>query len=427
PFYNRVTLPDYISGEQQWEQLVKMKDSEEPLYNIKLLRGISIVKIDRVNKMVTDSRGVKTAYDVLLIATGSRAAIPKNVPALPGIFSMRSRNDADSFKKHLPQNGHVVIVGGGLLGLEMAASLREMGIKITIVQRISRFLNRQLDALGSQLLHEEMVDQGCDIYYDDEVQLFYGRAKLTGIGLKSGRKINCDAMILAIGTTPNLELAKECGLECKRGVVVNERLQTSDRDIYAIGEIAEFKGVLYGITAAAEQQAEVMAKYMNGDIASYYKGSLFMNIIKIHGFDLCSIGLPESPDDKHYEEIVFIDKAKRYYKKCIIHEDRLVGAILIGDKSEFQEFRELIANKTELSEKRIQLLRSGNKMEPVLGKLICSCNNVGSENILNKIAAGCSNLKDLCAATGAGLGCGSCKPEVNGLLENSLKANVLIK
>jgi ferredoxin-nitrate reductase len=309
----------------------------------------------------------------------------------------------------------------------MAASLREMGVKITVIQRTSKFLNRQLDDLGSRLLHEEMVDQGCDIYYDDEVQLYYGRSKLTGIGLKSGRKINCDAMILAIGTTPNMEIAKECGLECRRGVIVNERLQTSDPDIYAIGEIAEFKGTLYGITAAAEQQAEIVAGYMNGDIASYYKGSLFMNIIKIHGFDLCSIGLPECPDDKEYEEVVFIDKAKRYYKKCIIYQDRLVGAILIGDKSEFLEFRDLIANKTELSEKRLQLLRSGNKADPVLGKLVCSCNNVGSENIRKKIEGGCHNMKDLCATTGAGTGCGSCRPEVKRLLDEALQSVIIAK
>ena len=208
PFYNRVMLPDYISGEQQWEQLVKMKDSEEPAYRISLLRGVSVERINREHKYIIDSRGIKTHYDILIMATGSRAAIPKNVPSLPGIFSMRSRTDADNFKKHVPKNGHVVIIGGGLLGLEMAASLREMNIKITIVQRISRFLNRQLDVLGSQLLHEEMVDQGCDIYYDDEVQLYYGRSKLTSIGLRSGRKIDCDAMIIAIGTIPNLELAR---------------------------------------------------------------------------------------------------------------------------------------------------------------------------------------------------------------------------
>ena len=420
PFYNRVMLPDYISGAQSWDQLVKMKESEEPDYNIKLQKGVSVEKIDRENKCVTDSNGLITYYDILIMATGSRAAVPKNVPQLPGVFTMRSRTDADEFKNHIPSNAHVVIVGGGLLGLEMAASLREVNIKITIVQRISRFLDRQLDPLGSQLLHEEMAEQGCDIYYDDEVQLFYGQSKLTGIRLKSGRHIECDAMVIAIGTSPNIELAKDCGLDCQRGVIVNERMQSSDPNVYAIGEIAEFNGFLYGITAAAEQQAAVVAQYINGDISSYYQGSLLMNIIKIHGFDLCSMGIPECPNEHEYEEIVFIDKAKRYYKKCIIHQDRLVGAILIGDKSEFQEFRELIANKIELSDKRLQLLRSGKKAEPVLGKLVCSCNNVGSENLKKKIAEGCNNFKDLCAITGAGTGCGSCRPEVQRIFESCL-------
>jgi ferredoxin-nitrate reductase len=420
PFYNRVMLPDYISGHQNWGQLVKMQDAEEPIYNISLQRGVSVEEVNRTEKYVLDSRGQRTDYDVLIMATGSRAAVPRHMPALSGIFTMRSRTDADNFKNHLPAQAHVVIVGGGLLGLEMAASLREGGTKVSIVQRTSRFLDRQLDQLGSQLLQEEMLDQGCDLYFNDEVELYYGRSRLTGVGLKSGRRLDCDALILAIGTVPNLELARDCGLTCKRGVVVDSHLQTSDPSVYALGEIAEFEGTLYGITAAAEQQATLVARYLSGDVGSYYQGSTFMNIIKIHGFDLCSIGLPECPDTVHYEEIVFIDKAKRYYKKCIIHQDRLVGAILIGDKSEFQEFRELIANKTELSDKRLQLLRSGSKAAPVLGKLVCSCNNVGADNLRQAIAAGCDTLKELCATTGAGTGCGSCRPEVQRLLESSL-------
>jgi len=424
PFYNRVMLPDYISGVQKWEQLVKMTDEEEPGYNIILHRGISVEKIDKEKKFVIDSRGKKTDYDILIMATGSRAAVPKNIPNLPGIFTMRSRTDADNFKNHISKEAHVVIVGGGLLGLEMAASLCEVGVRISIIQRISRFLDRQLDPLGSQLLHEEMIRQGCDIYYDEEVQLFYGQEKLTGVRLKSGKHIQCDALIIAIGTVPNTELAKSIGLEHKRGVVVNDYLQTSDPDIYAIGEIAEFKGTMYGITAAAEQQAHVLANYLQGDIASYYSGSTFMNIIKIHGFDLCSIGIPECPNYEEYEEVVFMDRAKNYYKKCIIHEDKLVGAILIGDKEEFREFKELIENKTELSEKRIQLLRSGKKSEPVLGKLVCSCNNVGSDNLKKKIGEGCTDLKELCAITGAGTGCGSCRPEVKRILDELLNSNI---
>jgi ferredoxin-nitrate reductase len=226
-----------------------------------------------------------------------------------------------------------------------------------------------------------------------------------------------DVLVFAIGTVPNIEIARDAGLEHRRGLVVDGYLRTSDPYIHAIGEIAEFGGNLYGFTAAAEQQAGVLAHYLNGDIASFYTGTVPMNIIKIHGFDLCSIGLSESPDSREYEEIVFIDKARRYYKKCIIHQDRLVGAILIGDKEEFREFRDLITRRIELSDKRLQLLRSGTRAEPVQGRLVCSCNNVGSGNLRKKIAEGCTDLAALCAATGAGTGCGSCRPEVKKILE----------
>ncbi|HEX7366568.1 MAG TPA: (2Fe-2S)-binding protein, partial [Pelobium sp.] len=135
------------------------------------------------------------------------------------------------------------------------------------------------------------------------------------------------------------------------------------------------------------------------------------------------IGIPECPNDE-YEEIVFIDKAKRYYKKCIIHKDKLVGTILIGDKGEFQEFRELISKKIELSDKRLQLLRSGKTPEPVIGKLVCSCNNVGEGNIETAVKNGCTNLNAICDKTGAATGCGSCKPEVKRIMEAVLESSL---
>ena len=426
PFYNRVMLPDYISGEQQWEQLVKMKDHEENDFHIRLHRGVSIEHIDRQSKLVTDSNGKTYSYDVLLMATGSRPAMLRDVPPLKGIFTMRSRDDADRFITHMAQsNGTIVIVGGGLLGIELAASLREINREVVVIQRISRLMDRQLDPLGSQLLQEELTNKGIDIYYNDEIERFLGETGVTGIRLKSGLTIQCEAIVIAIGTVPNIELAKAAGIDCKRGVVVDAYLKTSDPSIFAIGEIAEFKGMLYGITAAAEQQAAIVAQYLRGDIAVYYEGSLLMNILKMHGTDLCSLGLAECPDDPAYEEVVFIDKSRRYYKKCIVHNDRLVGAILIGDKSEFIEFRDLIQNKTELSEKRLQLLRSGKKADPVIGKLVCSCAGVGEGNINKKIEEGFTDLPSLCQASGAGLGCGSCRPEVKALLEKAEAAAVL--
>jgi ferredoxin-nitrate reductase len=428
PFYNRVMLPDYISGTQQWEQLVKMTDEEERSLKVNLHRNNSISAIHRQAKTVTDSHGVVHTYDVLILAMGSRATRFKDTPSLPGIFTMRNRTDADGFLKHIhPEHGKVLIVGGGLLGIELAASLREMNFEVAVLQRTSKLMDRQLDALGSRLLSEELRDRGIELVYNDEIERFSGLEKLDGVRLKSGRHFACQAVVLSIGTTPNIELAQAAQLPCKRGVVVNEYLQTSDEAVYAIGEIAEFNGMLYGITAAAEQQAEVVARYLCGDVTDYYQGTLLMNILKLHGADLCSLGMVETPEDPAYEEVVFIDKAKRYYKKCIIHNDRLVGAILIGDKSEFLEFRELISKKMELSEKRLVLLRSGGKATPVIGKLVCSCGSVGAGNLEDKIAEGCDSVEKLCKATGAGMGCGSCRPEIQALLEKQAAPKAVLE
>ena len=419
PFYNRVLLPDYISGEQTWEQLVKLREEQFAEANIIVHKGVGIAHIDRSAKVVTDTNGVEHQYDKLLLGMGSRAFMPKGVPRLPGIFNMRSRLDADSLLPFLRGEApHAVVVGGGLLGLELAASLRQLGVRVTLVHRSGRFMERQLDQLASELLYLELLDRGIDIYFNEEVQTFAGTNRLEGVQLKSGRKLNCQVVIMAIGTEPNIELARAAGLSCNRGVVVNDYLQTSDPDIFAAGEVAQWNGQMWGVTLAAEQQAEAAARFIAGDISQPYRGSLAMNMLKMEGLHLCSIGISEVPTNQPgYEEIVFIDKSKRYYKKCIVHNDKLVGAILVGDKNEFAEFRDLIANGIELSDKRLQLLRSSKKVDPVAGKLVCSCNSVGQGNLERVIQAGCTDFGQLCQQTGAGTGCGSCRPEVRSILE----------
>ncbi|WP_420147342.1 molybdopterin-dependent oxidoreductase [Spirosoma sp.] len=419
PFYNRVLLPDYISGAQSWEQLVKLREDQFDEANIIVHKGVGIAHIDRKAKVVTDTDGVEHSYDKILLGTGSRAFMPKGVPRLPGIFNMRSRLDADSLKPFFNQpDPHTVIVGGGLLGLELAASLRQIGVRVTVIQRAGRFMERQLDPLASELLYLELLDRGIDIYFNEEVQTFVGTDRVEGIRLNSGRTIHCQAVVIAIGTEPNTELARTAGLNCNRGVVVNDYLQTSDPDIFAAGEVAQWNGQMWGITLAAEQQADVAARYIAGDISQPYRGSLGISILKMEGLHLCSMGITEVPaNTTDYEEIIFIDKAKRYYKKCIVHNDKLVGAILVGDKNEFAEFRELIAKGVELSDKRLQLLRASKKVDPVEGKLVCSCNSVGQGNLERAIQAGCADFQQLCQKTGAGTGCGSCRPEVRSILE----------
>jgi ferredoxin-nitrate reductase len=280
-------------------------------------------------------------------------------------------------------------------------------------------MERQLDPLASELLYLELLDRGIEVYFNEEVQTFVGTDRVEGVRLNSGKCIACQVVVIAIGTVPNVELAREAGLICNRGVIVNDYLQTSDPAIFAAGEVAQWNGQMWGITLAAEQQAEVAARFIAGDISGPYRGSLAISLLKMEGLHLCSMGLTEVPaNDGIYEEIIFVDKSKRYYKKCIVQGDKLVGAILIGDKNEFAEFRDLIANGTELSEKRLQLLRASKQVDPLEGKLVCSCNTVGQGNLERAIQVGCSDFQQLCQQTGAGTGCGSCRPEVRSILES---------
>lgn len=424
PFYNRVLLPEYVNDTLSWEKLQKFRSGEFEALDVSMQLENEIVAINRAEKYIIDKRGQKHGYDKLILATGSRAHIPNDAPIhLPGVFTMRTRYDADRLKNYLSPNGQVLIIGGGLLGLELAVSLRDIDVQVSILQLGSRLMERQIDNLAGQLLLDFIEEKNITVYINDQMQSVeqdVATGKLSA-SFRSGKIIRIDAIVYAVGTRPNIEFAQEAGVETARGIIVNDHLQTNDPDIFAMGEIAEHRGKTLGITSAAEKQADILARFIHGDMQSLYDGAVPMNILKLSGLDLCSIGIAEIPaDDDDYEEILFIDKSKRYYKKCIIKDDRLVGAILIGDKSEFAEFKTLIEDKIELSERRMQLLRSGKKTEPVLGKLVCSCNQVGSGNLQKLLDDGCTELGDICRRSGAGLGCGSCKPEIQQIIRESL-------
>lgn len=428
-FYNRVLLPEYVTEELTWEQLLKIKQKELSKLNIKVYPETSIKTIDSEAKVVTDTNGEQHTFNKLILATGSRPFIPKDVQIdLPGRFTMRNKSDADRFKAYLdatglpPEEQHVVIVGGGLLGLELAAAMKHKNVKMTIIQRASRLMERQLDMVSSKLLALDVQERGIQIYFDNEVSTVFNDddTGALNITLKSGKFITANAIVYAIGTIPNIEIARENGIVCGRGVKVNQHLQSSHPDIFAIGEIAEFNNQLFGITSAAEEQATILANYIAGDISCAYNGSVLMNILKFNDLNLCSIGEINVPEnDDSFEEIIFTDISKRYYKKCIVKDDLLIGAVLMGDKNEFAEFKTMIESKIEMSEKRNTLLRGASNTVPVIGKLVCSCSQVGAGNIEEAIKSGCTNFTELCNKTGAGLGCGSCKTEVREILNNT--------
>jgi len=423
PFYNRVLLPEYVNGSLSWEKLKKFQSGEFEALDVTIELENEVVSIDRSARSVTDRYGRQHPYDKLVLATGTRAHIPNDAPVkLPGVFTMRTRADADRLKQFVKAPGHVLIVGGGLLGLELAVSLREMNIAVSVVQLGSRLMERQIDSLAAELLLEFIEECDVAVYLNDQVQSvrFEETTETLSIQFRSGKVTPANALVYAVGTRPNIEFAVSSGIESGRGIVVNDNLQSSDPNIFAIGEIAEHRGNMLGITAAAEKQADVLARFILGDVQSTYQGTVPMNILKLAGLHLCSIGIPDIPaDGQGYEEILFVDRSLRYYKKCIIKDDRLVGAILIGDKTEFAEFKQLIEDGLELSERRIQLLRSGAPAQPVIGRLVCSCNQVGSGNIEQAIVGGCHSLADICQRSGAGLGCGSCKPEIQAILRAS--------
>lgn len=436
PFYNRVLLPEYVNEELSWESLQKLKKGELEKLRVRLHSKNGIQTINSKEKYVKDDLGEVHDYDLLVMATGSRAFVPNEVRMdLPGRFTMRERIDADRLKKYLsetklpPSEQHVVIVGGGLLGLELAAALKKININISIIQRAPRLMERQLDPVSSKLLADDVSERGIQLFFDNEVSTIFEDEEsqyTLMVNLKTGRTLRCNAIVYAIGTRPNISLAKDTDLETRRGVLVDPYLKTSDPSIFALGEIAEFDNSLYGITSAAEQQADVAANYILGDLGSIYSGSVLMNILKFENLDLCSIGMVNAPkNDPTYEEILLMDVSKRFYKKCIVQNDTLKGAILMGDKNEFAEFKRLIEEEIELSEKREELLRGTSTMEPLKGNLVCSCSQVGDGNIKDAIGGGCTDFAQLCSQTGAGLGCGSCKPEVQSILNEATKKTLV--
>jgi ferredoxin-nitrate reductase len=417
PFYNRIQLPHYIDGSRAWRELALCNESQFEQLGACVHCGISIDAIDRKRRCVIDSRGREHGYDKLVLATGSRAALPSDAdPSVPGVFTLRNREDAEALRERAEPGHQAVIVGGGLLGLELSAALNSLGARVTVLHRSARLMGAQVDETAAMLLIEELMDLGIEIILRDSIAVLHNEGGIRGLRTAAGRYLACDSLIYAVGTTPNDVLAREAGLQCGHGVIVDDGLCSSDPSILAIGEVAEWEGRRYGTTLAAQQQAEVAAARLGGDGWARYRGSIQLNVLKAPGIALASIGEVHLPvhAGPEYEEVTFLDRRERVYLKCIVYSNRLVGALLLGDTRLLPAYKTLIESGVELDDERSMLLRLAHDgpREPVRGKLVCSCNQVGEGNLETAVAEGCDSVERLCERTRAGASCGSCRPEV---------------
>jgi ferredoxin-nitrate reductase len=425
PFYNRVRLPEIVDRDAAWESLALLDGEEAASLRLEVLENCEITTIDRAHRRVCDCYGRWHGYDTLVLATGSRALWPSDTPKdQKGLHALRTYADARAIIVSAETGRRIVIVGGGLVGIELGAVLRSKGLPVHIVQRSGQLMSKQLDAIAADILRDELVDRGIQFHFLDQVVMWQGDGWIDELGLASGQTLRDVVLVYAMGTVPNVELAAAAGLNVNRGVVVDAAMRSSDPDILALGEVAEFEGQLHGTTAAAEEQAGVAAANLAGDVQALYAGSVAQNILKVPGLKLASLGIVKPPaDDMSYEEIIFLDRRSRVYQKCVLRDDRVVGALLVGDQRALPLLRDLARTGEELGERRNTLLR-GTDHAPATasGRIICSCMSVDEGTLSSVCASGVNTLRDLMAATTAGTGCGSCRPELASLLRSQRQA-----
>lgn len=428
-FYNRVLLPEYMASRIDWKSLLTTSPDELASLQLETHTSTRVASIERSNRTVLLSNGTSLSYDHLILACGSRPQPPRipNVE-LDGVHSLRNRHQAETILKDTKRKGCCVIVGGGLLGLELAGALNDLGFSITIVQRSMRLMRAQLDDRSGQLLFEAIQAKGIRVIFGETVEKIHGHhGRLSSIELSSGARLETESLCFAMGIEARSELAREAGLAVNRGVVVDDRLRSSDPFISAIGEVAEWRGLRAGTTPASQFQAQTLAKLMSGNETEQMLPFIQSNLLKVKDIHLASIGVVDMNQCDELQEHVLINE-KTTYQKVMLQGDRIVGAILYGDLRRLGLLQEWIRNGWEMGSKRDDLLKYDGLLKQVSAKgaLVCSCHGVGEGNLKACIDRGARDLSSLCRESKAGTGCGSCKPEVNAFLEKTLQVQEVI-
>ncbi|KQB97395.1 nitrite reductase [Loktanella sp. 1ANDIMAR09] len=427
--YNRIMLSPVLSGEKTYAEIVTHDDAWYAAHGVTCRFGEKVIAIDRAAKTVTGENGT-VAYDKLIFGTGSNPfMIPLPGHDLEGVIAYRDLEDTERMMQ-MGAGKKVVVIGGGLLGLEAAAGMAARGADVTVVHIMGHLMERQLDEAAGYLLKKSLEAKGITIRLQANSKEIIGQdGMVKALMLDDGTELPCDLLVMAVGIRPNVALAQAAGLAVGKGIHVDDQLCTSDADIFAVGECVEHQGAIFGLVAPLYDQAKVLAKSLLGEEAAFVQKSLSTKL-KVTGCDLFSAG--DFADGEGREDIVFRDPSRGVYKRLVIEGDRLIGAVMYGDTADGNWFFGLIKDGTDISDMRETLIfgpayQEGDTADPLSAVAalppdaeICGCNGICKSTITDAIVSGATDLGAIRATTKASASCGTCSGLVEQLLQVTL-------
>ncbi len=432
--YNRILLSGVLAGTHQPSDIFLNPLAWYSDNGIRLHAGVRATAIDVKARTVTGDNGLVEAYDELVIATGSSAFIPpiEGVYRSPGqlregVFVFRTLDDCGALLRESSQPRTAAVIGGGLLGLEAARGLLGRGHTVHVVHLMGHLMEMQMDEQGGRMLQRTLEEMGLHIHLRKSTKAIVGEERVTGLRFEGGGTLPCDMVVISAGIRPNVELARSAGLKVERGIVVGDDLQVvGARGVYALGECAQHRGRIYGLVAPLWEQGKVLAQRLSGrNPRAEYRGSNVATKLKVMGVELAVMGVREASEPTD-EEVVYTEPRRGIYQKMVIRENRLVGAILLGDTAAAPRLLQCFDRKSELPPNRAELLHPAAAPAGPMSPLelpdeaqICNCNGVSKAQIIHAVGQGCRTLQSVCSATRAGTGCGSCKKDVRLLLESA--------
>ncbi len=430
--YNRIMLSPVLAGEKTFDEIVINGPEWYDDNRITLVSGDPVVHIDRNAQQVVARSGRVESYDRLLIATGSDPfVIPVPGHDLPGVVTFRDLDDVEKMLSAADAGGSAVVIGGGLLGLEAAHGLSLRGMQVTVLHLMPSLMERQLDEAAGWLLKTELERRGQTVLTGADTEaIVESDGHVAGVRLKDGRVIPADIVVMAVGIRPNVALAKSAGLEVGRGIVVDDHMVTSDPAILSVGECVEHRGACYGLVAPLWEMCRALADGLVAEPTGY-AGSVTSTKLKVSGIDLFSAGDFSGGDD--CEDIVMRDASRGVYKRVIVKDGKLVGAVLYGDTADGNWYFDLLKKGEDVSDIREALIfgqafASGGALADPNAAVaalsddaeICGCNGVSKGQVVGCIADGAHSVDAVRSTCKASASCGSCTSLVEALLAISL-------